>query len=353
MGYGIILLLELIKEKTGKDVRVYSDFGETFYTLTDGETVDKAEYKINGIVSDSLKHKTYFRFMYKTESMVGYIDGDGEAEKTYAGLITALFENGVVKESTAIKEESLKSILLGNEQSANIKKYMNKFKVAEKPCVVYAVINSKPHTSADVLNFLRHFGEVTSDMACITDENALAYIRFLDSPITDTEQSVTEFAYIISQSVYEELGVGVKIGVGGTVSGFEECAISYRQAMSAVKTSEIFTENSPVSTYKEYVLFKMLEDMPKYKLQEILDVLLDPESKKIFSDEEILSTADEFFYNDLNVSETSRKLYMHRNTLMYRLDKIERETGLDIRKFKDALTFKIITVIHKILGNYR
>ncbi len=349
MEYGIILLLELIKEKTGKEVRVYSDLDDTFYTLTDGEVVDRADYRVNGIVSDALKHKTYFRFMYKAESMVGYIDGDGEAEKVYAGLIVALFENGTVKESTAIKEESLKSIILGNEQSANIKKYMNKFKVSTSSCVVYVVITSNAENNGDVLNFLEHFEEGTSAITCVTDENSIAYIRFLDSQTGDTDQTITEFAYMLSQSVYEEYGITIKVGVGGTVSGFGECAVSYHQALSAVKMSEIFMENSLVSTYKEYVLIKMLEDMPKYKLQEMLDVLVEPNAKKIFSDSDMLTTADEFFATSLNVSETARKLYMHRNTLMYRLDKIDRETGLDIRKFQDAVTFKIITLINKIL----
>ena len=73
------------------------------------------------------------------------------------------------------------------------------------------------------------------------------------------------------------------------------------------------------------------------------------EAKELLKDEEMVNTAEEFLENSLNVSETSRNLYMHRNTLMYRLDKIERIMGLNLRKFSDAVTFRIITILNKLL----
>ena len=81
-----------------------------------------------------------------------------------------------------------------------------------------------------------------------------------------------------------------------------------------------------------------------------MDILEDPEAKSMFADSEMVTTAEEFLNTSLNVSETSRNLYMHRNTLMYRLDKIERATGLDVRKFQDAMTFRLIMILHKLLG---
>ena len=94
----------------------------------------------------------------------------------------------------------------------------------------------------------------------------------------------------------------------------------------------------------------MLEDLPKYKLAEYLGMLMDASAREIFNDKEMVNTAEEFLENGMNVSETSRKLYLHRNTLMYRLDKIEKATGLNIRKISDAITFKIITIILKSIS---
>ncbi|MBO7149420.1 MAG: helix-turn-helix domain-containing protein [Clostridia bacterium] len=97
------------------------------------------------------------------------------------------------------------------------------------------------------------------------------------------------------------------------------------------------------------MLAKMLEDMPKYKLNEYLETLMDSTAKEIFDDQEMIITAEEFLENSLNVSETSRKLYLHRNTLIYRLDKIEKATGLNIRKFSDAITFRLITILSRLV----
>ena len=91
------------------------------------------------------------------------------------------------------------------------------------------------------------------------------------------------------------------------------------------------------------------EDIPEGKLGDYLSVLLDNEAKELMRDEEMINTAEEFLENSLNVSETSRNLYMHRNTLMYRLDKIERIMGLNLRKFSDAVTFRIITILYKLV----
>ena len=113
--------------------------------------------------------------------------------------------------------------------------------------------------------------------------------------------------------------------------------------------SKALQNKGNVHNYKEYMLFKLLEDLPKNKLNEYFDVLMNFNSASIFDDSEMTETVEEFLYNNLNVSETSRKLYLHRNTLTYRLDKIERETGLDVRKFSDAVTFRLITLIKKLL----
>ena len=93
----------------------------------------------------------------------------------------------------------------------------------------------------------------------------------------------------------------------------------------------------------------MLEDVPEGKLAEYLAEITDDSFKEVFDDEEMLATAEAFLQSSLNVSETSRQLYMHRNTLLYRLDKIEKATGLNIRLFSDAVSFRVLTVLYKLL----
>ena len=95
---------------------------------------------------------------------------------------------------------------------------------------------------------------------------------------------------------------------------------------------------------------KAMYNIKSAKAEEFINAILDPSSREIIHDEELFTTGEEFINNNLNMSETARILHLHRNTLLYRLDKIEKITGLDLRKFNDALDFRIISVLKKLLG---
>ena len=104
-----------------------------------------------------------------------------------------------------------------------------------------------------------------------------------------------------------------------------------------------------VFAYRDFVLIKILEDIPKVKLGDYFSLIAKADSAEIFSDKEMIETAEAFLENNLNSSETSRKMYLHRNTLLYRLEKIEKQTGLDIRKFSDAITFKTALYLYRLI----
>ena len=134
------------------------------------------------------------------------------------------------------------------------------------------------------------------------------------------------------------------------VKSLKDIPLSYSQAAGALRYAEVFSSRGNVHSYREYLLVRMLEDVPESKLMEYLGEMTDEGAKEIFEDADMLNTAEEFLQSSLNVSETSRKLYMHRNTLLYRLDKIEKATGLNIRQFPDAVSFRVLTVLYRLLG---
>jgi carbohydrate diacid regulator len=180
------------------------------------------------------------------------------------------------------------------------------------------------------------------------DECQRAFVKFIDEE-SDEFQSSTQYAEFLKQSIYEETGALVRIANGGTVKTIADLSTSFTQAMTAVRMCAAINSRGEIHSFKEYMLIKMLEDLPKYKLNEYLETLLDPSAREIFNDDEMTNTAEEFLENSLNVSETARKLYLHRNTLTYRLDKIEKATGLNIRKFSDAVTSRLITILSKLV----
>ena len=199
----------------------------------------------------------------------------------------------------------------------------------------------------EVFQILKSCAE-DGDFAVQIDEEQLVFVKLVQGEGGEY-QSPIEYAEFIKQSVYEEMGIAVKIAIGSTVKSLIDLNISYGQALTAFRMYNVLGTKGDIHSYKEYVLIKMLEELPKHKLAENLQMLLDTSAKEIFSDEEMLSTAEEFLESSLNTSETSRKLYLHRNTLIYRLDKIEKATGLNIRKFSDAITFRLITILSNLV----
>ena len=211
------------------------------------------------------------------------------------------------------------------------------------------IISHNGNKIDDIIDIVSNYTTDDNDCVVPLDERECALVKFADQTAGEY-QSFSEYALSLEQTIYEEIGEKVDIAIGGTVKNAGDLQVSFSQAISVQKMSKSISLGGGVHSFKEYVFIKMLEDLPKHKLSEYLQLLLDERAKEIFEDKEMIETAEEFLDNSLNVSETARKLYLHRNTLTYRLDKIERATGLNIRKFQEAVTFRLITILSKIIG---
>lgn len=298
------------------------------------------------VTTDEAGEHTFFRFFYRNAPYRGLIDGAGEKEKNYALLLPAYIDSFSEREELT-KTQFLKRILLDECSSADIYKYMMKFSVREGvPCFVIALELSA--LTEEALALAAQYGGNDMDTAVRMDKTRCVLVKFGGEEESEY-RSATDYADFLTQSLKEELCVEVTAGVGSPVKSFKDVAASYAQAAAALRYARVFSSGGGVHSYKEYVLVKMLEDVPEAKLAEYFSEITDESSKEIFEDEEMLSTAEEFLQNSLNVSETSRKLYMHRNTLLYRLDKIEKATGLNIRQFSDAVSFRVLTILYRLL----
>lgn len=346
MEADIKIFINGIREKTGIDFSVYASSGE--FIVGDGKASATVPTDFEGIVSDNANNRTLFYIKYKSKCFIGSINGVGETQKNYAYLIGELAENSFFKESGLSRQEFCKAILLGETNYSQISRYMRKYAMRDMPAFVM-VIGAAKNSIKEVQNLLNNFGSEGLDLVVKVDDEQLAFVKFIDDE-SEEYQSSTEYAEFLKQFVYEETGVPIRIAIGGTVKTVADLSTSFSQAMTAVRMRNAVDSKGDVHSFKEYILIKMLEDLPKYKLNESLEMLLDTGAKEIFSDGEMINTAEEFLENSLNVSETSRKLYLHRNTLTYRLDKIEKATGLNIRKFSDAVTFRLITILSRLVG---
>ena len=132
------------------------------------------------------------------------------------------------------------------------------------------------------------------------------------------------------------------------VDNIKDIARSYREAQAALEVGRVFDTDKNIVSYENLGIGRLIYQLPTTLCEMFLNEVFKKGSIEAL-DRETLSTIQCFFENNLNVSETSRTLYMHRNTLMYRLDKIERVTGLNLRKFSDAVTFRLITILNKLV----
>jgi len=219
-------------------------------------------------------------------------------------------------------------------------------------CVMVMHLNDLDTEMA--LNILENLvsGE-NGDEIVEVDKYTIALIKAIDdqTEYADMEQ----IGLAIENTFYTETSHPVYIGVGEPVMKLSELGQSYREARKAIDVGRVYRADSYVFIYRNLLLERFLSDVPADMATRYNAALFNRKSMRLLNDEMIV-TIEKFFENNLNLSETARQLYIHRNTLVYRLDKVQRVLGLDLRLFEDAVTFKLMMLLGKTpsaLRNHR
>ena len=343
-------ILFSIKEKMGIDIVATSINGE-FEVSTINDFVE-LNFNKNAKTDKELKvlkedKKTYFSFNFNGVKFVGALLGDSLEYLNYSLLIGSYIENNQTKSSYLTFDEQLLSMITGQTTKVKSSNFIDKYSILPFPCyiILFKIKNNK---ASEICDFLNSYGLESGDITLQIDDNSCVFIRFINPKIKDEFNSPYEYAEYVLRSIYEELGIEAKAFLGGVVNSFYDISLSYKQASEVEELASLTNNDSPINSYKDFVLNKILQDLPNFKLEDYLTVLSENCTQEIFEDTELMETVKEFLNNDLNISETARAMFLHRNTLLYRIEKIQALTGLDIRKFKDALTFKLIETIRKI-----
>lgn len=141
-----------------------------------------------------------------------------------------------------------------------------------------------------------------------------------------------------------EAMVSVRIAYGTIIEELKDVSKSYKEADMALEVGRVFYADRSILAYNELGIGRLIHQLPSSLCEMFLNEVFAGNTDTQFEDEELI-TVYTFFNNNLNISETARQLYVHRNTLVYRLEKIQKKTGLDVRVFEDALTFKIAMMV--------
>ncbi len=200
--------------------------------------------------------------------------------------------------------------------------------------------------AVDVLQGL--FPDRQQDFVISVNETDIAVVKLLDA---DADQSkLMELASSMEQALKNQLFIKTIIGIGGIAEHLRELADSYKEAQVAIEVGKVFDTEKSIMTYENLGIGRLIYQLPTTLCEIFLGEVFKKNSIDTL-DQETLFTINKFFENNLNVSETSRKLFVHRNTLVYRLEKIKKLTGLDLREFDHAIIFKVALMVKKYLAS--
>lgn len=205
------------------------------------------------------------------------------------------------------------------------------------------------HTDSSVYDVIQNlFPDKTKDFVININENDIAIVKEVkaDVEIKDLEK----LARSICDSLNTELYVHALIGIGTTVDSIKELARSFKEAQISLEVGKVFDTEKTIISYENLGIARLIYQLPTTLCEMFLREVFKRGSIESL-DHETLFTIQKFFENNLNVSETSRKLFVHRNTLVYRLEKIKKLTGLDLRGFDDAIVFKVALMVKKYLDS--
>jgi carbohydrate diacid regulator len=160
------------------------------------------------------------------------------------------------------------------------------------------------------------------------------------------EEELIQLGAAIEDTILSETSVKSYIGIGQVKNSIYDIRKSYKEAIKAMDIGRTYEPNNRIFFYESLLLERFLSEVPMNISERYYKHIFNGEFDRLLNDEMII-TIEKFFENNLNLSETSRQLYIHRNTLVYRLDKIQKALGLDLRNFHDAVTFKIMMMLER------
>ena len=236
----------------------------------------------------------------------------------------------------------MQNILLGNMLVVDMYYKAQKLHIEQAERVVYVIgfENKKDATALELVKNL--FASKTRDFVTEIDDSSIILIK--DTRDMKEDHDLKTLADMIVDNLHAEAMVRVRVGYGNRVNNLPDIAKSYQEAKMALEVGKIFYADKETIAYRYLGIGRLIYQLPMSLCEMFIHEVFGEEVPDVFN-EEISGTIQKFFENNLNISETARQLYVHRNTLVYRLERLEKAIGLDIRKFDDAMTFKIAMMV--------
>lgn len=342
-----------LKNITRKDLSVVEKEGKVIATTEEnmiGRQIDAIENFV-GSQADSQLILGYQYFKVYDNGIPEYvIQVKGEDEDGYRiGKIAAFQIQSllVAYKERYDKDNFIKNLLLDNLLLVDIYSMAKKLHIENNIRRIVYLIETNIDKDMNIVEIVRSiFPAKTKDFVTAVDEHSIILVKELREK--ETMDEIEKIAKMISDTLSTELNVKVYISIGTVVSDLKDVSRSYKEAKMALEVGKIFENEKLIVNYEKLGIGRLIYQLPLSLCKMFIKEVLHGLTMDDF-DEETLATVNKFFENNLNVSETSRQLYIHRNTLVYRLDKLQKMTGLDLRNFDDAIIFKITLMVSKYM----
>lgn len=340
-----------LKSISRVDLCVMDVDGKEVASTTDMGNSSRAAVEFAASPADSQEIQGYQYFKIFDEQQLEYVlvaGGTGEDVYMVGKMAAFQLQNLLVAYKERFdKDNFIKNLLLDNLLLVDIYSRAKKLHIqADVPRVVMIL---EPGNGRDnnVLELARtHLGSSSKDFVTAVDESNVIIVKELADG--DGTKEIDKSAKSLEAFLEREGIQDIRIAYGTVVQEIKEVSRSYKEAKMALDVGKIFFDEREIIAYSELGIGRLIYQLPIPLCKMFIREIFGGKSPDEF-DEETLTTIYKFFENSLNVSETSRQLFIHRNTLVYRLDKLQKSTGLDLRVFEDAITFKIALMVVKYM----
>lgn len=290
-------------------------------------------------------NRTYMKFTVdKALTYFLSMEGTNRVTRNYCLLTVSLVELYLKTMVQKLdKEEIMRRILLDQLGELELQELVRDFKLdLGLPRCVFVIKTAGMEADNAYQILLKAFPRNQEDILVIVDSMTVSLIKAISDEMEDDE--LLQLAAAIEETITNEVSIKAYIGIGNPKENIFQLKESYDEASKAIEVGKIYNSSHRIYHYDSLLLERLLYEVPLDLCEHFSKALFSKEYKKVLS-EEMVATIDKFFENSLNLSETSRQLFIHRNTLVYRLDKIQKVMGLDLRNFHDAVTFKIMMML--------
>jgi len=279
-----------------------------------------------------------------------FVEGnDALAEKYVSILAVSLSSIKQYYDEKYDRSNFIKNVILDNILPGDI--YLKARELhfnsdVSRVCMLIKITNKSDVSAYDVVQNL--FPDKNKDFIININETDIALVKEIRTGIEPKD--LEKLAGSIVDTLSSEFYTHCVVGIGTVVTGIKDLARSFKEAQVALEVGKVFDTEKSIVSYDHLGIARLIYQLPTTLCEMFLKEVFKRGSIESL-DHETLFTIQRFFENNLNVSETSRKLFVHRNTLVYRLEKIKKITGLDLREFEDAIVFKVALMVKKYLSS--